>query len=246
MAGGRFGGHAATLGLLSPTMAAAGGAGLGLALATKEAAELDKAVIQAASNMKGFTDQAKADLTELALRLSEKFPQAAEEIAKSFKQMKESGYDAQQTLSHLPKFMQFATAHGEELGSSVEHVTSAIRAFGLEGKTEAENLKILTRTMDLITAMNKEGGASAVELAQSLSAVGQKASQLGMNMEQAAAAVTVLNKQNIDGSRAGEVLTRFLIVVSSAFEKNTSKWREMGIQIHDANNKLKPFPELIN
>lgn len=245
LAGGRFGGHASALTMLSPGAAAGAAVGLGLALATKEAMEFDKALTEATSNIKGFSEVSKKQLGDLALDLAAKFPFAAVEIAKAFKQMKESGYDAQQSLAFMPRFLTFATAHSEELGASIEHVTSVIKAFGMEGKTQAENLDNINRVMDLITSMNREGGASAVELAQSLSAVGQKASQLGMSVEQAAAAVTILNKQNIDGSRAGEVLTRFLIVVSSAFEKHTAQWREMGVVIHDANNNLKPFPELI-
>lgn len=238
MVGGRAGFLVGLAGMGGPVTIGTAAVVVGMGAAVKATVEFDNILTQATSNMRGLTDDMKDRLGAMALELSKTFGISAVTIAEGFRDMVESGYDANQTLQQMPIFAKFAFATNTTLAQSIEHITSVQKAFKLES-SETE------RVANLLAAAESEGGESAQQFAVALSAAGSQAEKMGFSIEEAAAAVAILGLKNYDGSRAGEILAQVMGRLQASSVSHRRGWDALGLSMTNADGTAKTLAQIL-
>jgi len=186
----------------------------------------------------GLTEKQAEQLGKTLLDMSSRSVFSVGELQDAMVDLARAGIVGEDAIRLLQSGMTGAMAAGEDLNSTVNVALQAIRAFGLS--VEDSN-----RVMDILINAANVSQASVADLGTALGYVGPVAASAGMNLEDMSAAIAYLTNVGFDASMAGTYLRGVIGNLLNPTKNAKEAMEEFGVQIYDAEGKLKPFPQII-
>lgn len=131
-----------------------------------------------------------------------------------------------------------AAASDLELAAASELVAVSMAQYGLEAEDATGITDIFVKAADA-------SQAEVSDLAVAMSYVGPTANAMNISIEDTATALAMLSEGGIKGSSAGTTLNRVLSDLNKTSPKAQEAMAALGIEMYDAEGKMKPLPELL-
>lgn len=230
-------------GLSKPMLALGAAAGTMAAFAVKSFAEFDAAMVKSTSIMGDLGAATKREMRSVALSLSGRTIQSAEELANSYYYLASAGKDAQQSMALLPVVARFATAGMFDMAKATDLLTDAQSALGLSSKNAAEDMANMTYLGDLLVKANTLANASVEQFSIALTTkAGAAIKSWNLDLEGSIALLAAYADQGIKAELAGNALDRMFRLLTKSYRENEDAFRRLNIQIYDsAGNFRQPY-----
>lgn len=182
------------------------------------------------------TEREFESLTQQAKELGRTTSFTAAEVADAMVSLGRAGFKANEILAATPAILNLSRATATELGEAADITGGALRGFGLDASRAAEVADIL--------AVTANGSAQTlIDLGESLKFVAPIARDAGANIRDVAGMLGILANNAIRGSMAGTSLRRAYQNIAKG--KGADVFRELGIDIADANGDMRDLTRII-
>ena len=216
------------------------------AVSVKAFGDFDQAMTRSLAIIDGVTPELRSQMEDVATTMSRETVTAADDLAESYFFLASAGMDAEQSMAALGAVNQFAIAGAFDMATATDLATDAQTALGLSSKDAQENLKGLTQVTDVLIKANTLANASAQQFAKSLTTKSAASLRvLNKDMEEGVAVLAAFADQGVKGELAGEKLSIVLRDLQNANIKNNKEWRELGLNVFDANEKMLPLAKIV-
>jgi TP901 family phage tail tape measure protein len=185
----------------------------------------------------GATAEDYERLTELAMHYGETTAYSASQVAEAMRNMASAGMKTEQIYDSLGNVLTLATATQSDLALSSEIIVSTLAQFNMKASESA-------RIMDVFTQAVANAPARLGDLQYSLKYVGALANSMGYSLEETTAALMMLYSAGMKGEQAGTALRSALSQLADT--KVQEKLRALGIEVLDANGKLKDMNVILD
>ena len=216
-------------------MAAMGGIGFGIFDAVKGYANFEEEM-SAVKAISGATADEFQRLKENQMGADTKF--SALESAQAFKYMSMAGWKTEDMIGGIAGIMNLAAASGEDLAMTSDIVTDSLSAFGLQARDSA-------MFADVLAAAATNSNTNVAMMGQTFKYAAPVAGALGFSIQDTALAVGLMANQGIKGSEAGTSLRSMMTRLVKPTQESGQAMQMLGLNILDANGKMKPFREII-
>ena len=196
----------------------------------------DSSMSQVAATMGTTVDQI-SELRDLAIEMGSSTAFTASQAADALNYMALAGYDANQAMEALPNVLNLAAAGGIELAAASDMVTDAQSALGLS----MEESSIM---VDQMAKTASKSNTSVAQLGEAILTVGGTASYMAGGTEQINKVLGVLADNGIKGAEAGTHLRNMLLSLSAPTADAQSIIDKFGLQIFDADGKMRDFADI--
>lgn len=203
----------------------------------KVAANFEQAMARVKA-ITGATDDQFGQLKDAARELGASTQFSASQAAEAMGFLGMAGFDVNQTLAAMPGVLDLAAASQESLGTSADIVSNILSGFGLKAEDTGAAVDILVKSM---TTAN----TNLPQLGEAMKYVAPVAASLGIPIEEVAAAVGKMSDAGIQGSQAGTALRAMLLSLANPTGQTIKAMEKLGINVSDAEGKMKPLPQLI-
>ena len=193
------------------------------------------------SQVKAITNATGSEMSQmssLARQLGADTVKSASEAGEAMVYMGMAGWDTQQIMSGLPAVMNLSIASGAEFARVSDIVTDNLTAFGMEAEDAGYYSDVLAYAMS-------HANVNMDSLGESLKYIAPVASGAGVAMEEVVAMVSLLGDAGIKGSQAGTTLRSVILNLTGANEKATAKLKELGVEIHDSDGKMRSMTDIM-
>lgn len=218
-------------------MAAMGGIGFGIFDAVKGYADFEEEM-SAVKAISGATADEFQRLKEKAIQMGADTKFSALESAQAFKYMGMAGWKTEDMIGGIAGIMNLAAASGEDLAMTSDIVTDSLSAFGLQAKDSA-------MFADVLAAAATNSNTNVAMMGQTFKYAAPVAGALGFSIQDTALAVGLMANQGIKGSEAGTSLRSMMTRLVKPTQESGQAMQMLGLNILDANGKMKPFREII-
>jgi TP901 family phage tail tape measure protein len=218
-------------------MAAMGGIGFGIFDAVKGYADFEEEM-SAVKSISGATADEFQRLKEKAIQMGADTKFSALESAQAFKYMSMAGWKTEDMIGGIAGIMNLAAASGEDLAMTSDIVTDSLSAFGLQAKDSA-------MFADVLAAAATNSNTNVAMMGQTFKYAAPVAGALGFTIQDTALAVGLMANQGIKGSEAGTSLRSMMTRLVKPTQESGQAMQMLGLNILDANGKMKPFREII-
>lgn len=218
-------------------MAAMGGIGFGIFDAVKGYADFEEEM-SAVKSISGATADEFQRLKEKAIQMGADTKFSALESAQAFKYMSMAGWKTEDMIGGIAGIMNLAAASGEDLAMTSDIVTDSLSAFGLQAKDSA-------MFADVLAAAATNSNTNVAMMGQTFKYAAPVAGALGFSIQDTALAVGLMANQGIKGSEAGTSLRSMMTRLVKPTQESGQAMQMLGLNILDANGKMKPFREII-
>jgi TP901 family phage tail tape measure protein len=193
----------------------------GLAIATKAAADFEKAMAEVSTLLE---DTSGMDaLGDSVKRMSVEFGQAPVDQAKALYQIISAGAsDAATQMEHLEAANRLAVGGVTDVATAADGLTTVLNAYEGSGMSATDVSDILFQTM-------RNGKTTIGELAGSIGNVATIAAQTGVGFDQLGAAVGTLTKKGINTSQAMDAIRGVLSAVLKQSDQSVKMADELGV-----------------
>lgn len=216
------------------------------ALSVKAFAGFDAAMNESIAIMGDVSDTMRDDMAGTAREVSLQTTASAKEAADGYFYLASAGYDAAQSISALPQVAKFAQAGNFDLARATDLVTDAQSAMGLGSKDAQKNLENLTGVTDVLVKANTIANASVSQFSEALIEAAPSAKIANMSLNETTAVLAALADRGIKGAKAGTALAFTLPQLSGAALDNAGAWKELGLELFDAEGKMRDFPDFLD
>ena len=217
-------------------MAAMGGIGFGIFDAVKGYADFEEEM-SAVKAISGATADEFQRLKEKAIQMGADTKFSALESAQAFKYMSMAGWKTEDMIGGIAGIMNLAAASGEDLAMTSDIVTDSLSAFGLQARDSAMFADVL--------AAATNSNTNVAMMGQTFKYAAPVAGALGFSIQDTALAVGLMANQGIKGSEAGTSLRSMMTRLVKPTQESGQAMQMLGVNILDANGKMKPFREII-
>ncbi len=222
-----------TVGLTLPLLAAAGAS-------IKAAGDFESMgyTFQAVS---GATSEQMAKMSKLAKQLGNDITlpgTSATDAAAAMTELVKAGLSIDDTFKAVKATLQLSAAAQIDNAEAATIVGQALNAFGLSGDKAI-------KVADLLANSANASAGNITDMAYALKAAGAVANMAGQSIQDTVTAISLMANAGIVGSDAGTSLKSMLMSLISPSDKAAKLMKELGIQIYDANGKMKPLPALV-
>lgn len=226
-------GRKLTVGLTLPLLAAAGAS-------IKAAGDFESMgyTFQAVS---GATSEQMAKMSKLAKQLGNDITlpgTSATDAAAAMTELVKAGLSIDDTFKAVKATLQLSAAAQIDNAEAATIVGQALNAFKLSGD------KAIV-VADLLANSANASAGNITDMAYALQAAGAVANMAGQSIQDTVTAISLMANAGITGSDAGTSLKSMLMSLISPTDKAAKLMKELGIQIYDANGKMKPLPALV-
>lgn len=251
-------GLAGGLGKLNPALAGisggalAAGAGIGLAAVAVGKSigawnSFDAKMTESLAIMGDITEMERKDMSDAAREVAKVTTFSAEQAAESYFFLASAGLDAKGSMEALPVVASFAQAGMFDMALATDLLTDAQSALGLTIRDDAvANMENMTKVGDVLVKANTLANASVQQFSEALTnKAGPAMRAAGIDIEEGVAVLAAFADQGIKGAEAG---TQFGIVVrdlQTKALKNADAFKEMGIEVFDAQGNMNNMGEII-
>lgn len=213
-------------------------------IAAKSAIDMVGDYEKAMSIFQTITKATGADMDEaaaLAVKLGNDISLpgiSAGNAADALSQLAKGGLSARNAMDALRGTLQLASAGELDAATAAGFITDALNAFKLPG-TEA------TKVADLLAAAAMSAGSSITENAQAMQQAGTVWALAGIPLNELVTSIALMAQAGVKGSDAGTSLKTMMTALIAPTEQGAAMMRAMGINVYDAQNNMKPFPQII-
>jgi len=227
-------------------------AGVGLAVAglavisVKAFAEFDAAMVKSTAIMGDVSDAMRNDMSAAAREVAKTTTFSAAQAAEAFFFLASAGLDAEQSIAALPKVAEFAQAGMFDMATATDLLTDAQSALGLSSDDAAENLANMANLSDILVKANTLANASVQQFSEALTnKAAASMRNLGIATEEGVAVLAVFADQGIKGSEAGTTFNATIRGMTQGVERNSAAFKEMGIEVFDAEGNFNSVANII-
>jgi TP901 family phage tail tape measure protein len=197
-------------------------------------AEFEKVLVRAGTafetpvrlGTKGF-----AGLAAAARNVGKTTEFSALQAAEAINSLATAGYTAAQTISALPKVIDFASAAGLELSQASDIASDSLGAFGLRSADAATNAANMARVMDSMTRAAADSTTNTAELFEGIRMGGAFAATSGASIEQFVGLMGVLANKGIKGSEAGTAVRNSFLHLTKITPEASRTMAQLGVKI---------------
>lgn len=215
--------------------------------AAETGAEFDASMSQVAATMGYSADEinsAGSEASETFLSLK-KYAQdmgkstafSANEVSKGLNYMALAGYDAEQSMDMLPKVLDLASAGCMDLARASDMVTDAQSALGLSSEDTEKLVDQMARTAS-------RSNTSVEQLGDAILNIGATAKDMKGGTQELTEVLGLLADNGIKGAEGGTKLRNILLKLEAPTDKAAAKLEELGIQVYDADGKLRSIQDI--
>lgn len=200
-------------------------------------AEFDTKMSQVAATM-GLTVDQIGELRDFAQEMGAKTVFSATQAAEALNYMALAGYDTEKSMSMLPTVLNLAAAGNMELARASDMVTDAQSALGLT----------MEQTADMVDQMAKtasKSNTSVTQLGDAMLTIGGTAKFMAGGTDRLQTVLGLMADNGIKGSEAGTHLRNMLLKLSAPTDAGAQKIEELGLQIFDAEGKMRDMQDII-
>jgi len=188
----------------------------------------------------------RKDMAETARDVAFKTKFSATETAEAYYYLASAGLDASQSVAALPAVARFAQAGMFDLATATSLATDAQSALGMKAKDPAKNLENLVRVTDALVAANTLADATTQEFSEALTnKTGALLRGLGKDIEEGIGMLAAFADQGVKGADAGTQMAIVLRELQAKSMINPAVWEANGIAVHDANEEMRNFADII-
>ncbi len=211
------------------------------AVVLKTGADFDKSMNVLAAQ----SGEAKARIGELgaqAVKLGADMTlpaTSANDAAKAMLELVKAGLSVNDTISASQATLRLAAAAQIDEAQAAQITAISLQQFGLAG-TEAAHVT------DLLAAAASSSSAEIVDVANALKYAGPVAKDLKISIDDTVTAITELALAGIKGEQAGTALRGVLTDLNPTSRRAKEEMKALGVEIFDANGKMKPFVDVID
>jgi TP901 family phage tail tape measure protein len=163
---------------------------------------------------------------------------SATEAADGLAALSQAGLNADDAIAALPAVAQAAAVNNVSLADAAKTVTVAMNAFGLSA-TDA------TKIIDVQTTAAAAGVLNFGDFQQAIAAVGAVANMSNQSLNGTTAELLALTNAGLSASDAGTSFKTALVSMIKPSSSGAAAIEELGLQVYDANGKMKPFSDII-
>lgn len=224
---------------IAAPVAAAAIAGAFAGSAVKSFASFDKAMTGSLAIMGNVSDAMRRSMEKTALDLSRKVTFSATELAGAYYELASAGMNAAQAQKALPIVAQFAQAGLINVSQATEYLVTALNGLGLASKDPIKNMENLKMLSDQITTANNNAVGSLEDYGKGLQVSAGALRMWHQSSETGLAALMAFAQGGIFAQNAGTNLSIVLRDLITKAEKNSEAFETFGINVFDANGKVR-------
>lgn len=147
-----------------------------------------------------------------------------------------AGYDAEKSITALPTVLNLAAAGGIDLGYASDMVTDSMSALGLETNQ-------LEGFVDQLAKTSQKSNTNIAQLGEGILTVGGTAKDLAGGTVELNTALGILADNGVKGAEGGTALRNVILSLSAPTDKAAGTLKSLGLEVFDANGKLRPLNE---
>jgi TP901 family phage tail tape measure protein len=215
------------------------------AFSIREFARFDQAMTQSQAIMGDLSDSTKKAMSDVAREIGVTTTFAAHEAADAFYFLASAGLDAEQSIAAMPRVAAFAQAGMFDLARATDILTDAQSALGMGSDNAAENLANMTDISNVLVGIATKANASVEQFGEAFMRAGARIRMVGVPIEEAAAVLGAFADQGTKGAAGGEALSIILRDLPRAAAKNAGAFRQLGIQVENADGSFRPMADIV-
>ena len=186
----------------------------------------------------GATGKDVESLTNKAIEMGTSTQYSATQAADALTELAKSGMNSTQAMDAIPGVLAMAAVEGMELARAAEITSAVMNGFNMEAGEATKIANVLAKNSNMSATGIEEIGAA-------MKPVAGFASELGLEFEDVNSAIGIMANNGIQGAVAGQKLNSILRSLVAPSKQASSKMKELGINVFDANGKMKALPEII-
>ena len=231
-------GRAMALGLSLPIIA-------GLGAGVKAFGSFDKAMTESLAIMGDVSDKTKQQMASLAKQMSGESTFSAKSLAESYFYLASAGLDATKSMEALPVVTKFAQAGAFDMAKATDLLTDAYSALGPSIQKSGDLITDMTGLSDLLVKANTLANASVQQFSEALTnEAGAAMRNYNIEVEDGISVLATYADQGIKGAHAGALYSRSIRLLTKTAEENSSVFKEMGIEVFNAQGEFVQFSQL--
>ena len=180
-------------------------------------------------SVEGFS----GSLRELAKEMGAKTKFTATQAGEALNYMALAGYNAQTSAEMLPKVLNLAAAGAMDLATASDMVTGSQTALGIK-------LQDMTAFIDQMAKTASSSQTTVAQLGDALLSIGATGRSVKGGFTELNTVLGVLADNGSKASEGGNMLRRVLM----GLQGNADKISELGVEIYDANDKMRDLPSI--
>lgn len=227
--------------IASRVAAGVGLATLGMGVVSVRAAANFQTAMNLVQATSGATTKQMKQLSDQAVALGKDFKLpnvSAKDAAEAMVELGKAGFSTNQILKATRGVLQLGLAANMSFSDSAIIVARSLKAFNLEGEESA-------RVANLLAAGANKSTADITDLAYGMQNASGQFSSARMPIEALVIALAELADKGLSGEYAGTALKTMLIRLQSPTKQAAAIMEKFGINVYDAQGKMKPMPAII-
>lgn len=200
--------------------------------------ETGMSVLQAAS---GATDAQMKELSDTAIALGNDITlpaTSASSAAEAMTELVKAGLSVEESQNAAKGALQLATAAQVDEATAAGIVANALNTFHLEGSKATE-------VADMLSAGANASSASITDLSDGFKQAGFIFQASNQDADDLVTALSMLTNVGLTGSDAGTALKNAMMKLNAPTKEGAAAMEALGINVFDANGKMKPLREVI-
>jgi TP901 family phage tail tape measure protein len=189
----------------------------------------------------GATSEQMAKMSQLAKELGNDITlpgTSATDAAAAMTELAKAGLSIDDTFKAVKATLQLSAAAQIDNAEAATIVGQALNAFGMTGDKAIQ-------VADLLANSANASAGEITDMAYALQAGASVANMAGQNIHDFTTAISLMANAGVTGSDAGTSLKSMFMALISPTDKAAKTMKRYGIEVYDANGKLKPLPELV-
>lgn len=193
----------------------------------------------------GLSNDELAKMSDQMLAIGKRNSAPLEEVPQAFNKIISAGLDANTALASLEPTLQAAKAGFVDIETVAAAGVNVMNSAGLKDIVDetGKNIPAITQSYDILFATLQKGAASMGEVAQYLPMIVPTAKNAGISLDQASGAFAFLTAQGVNAASAATQLNGAFNALSNP--KLLGNFKAMGVQIYDAQGKMRPLGDII-
>lgn len=163
---------------------------------------------------------------------------SAADAAEAMTELAKAGLSVEESMDAAKGVLQLAAAAQVEEAQAAEYTASALNAFGLEGKQA-------TKVADLLAGASVAAMGEITDMGDAMKMSAAVFDMAGFTVEDLTTAISMMAQAGIKGSDAGTSLKSSVLQLLNPSEKAGRLINELGIEVYDAEGRMKPFRDVI-
>ncbi|RST59715.1 phage tail tape measure protein [Siminovitchia terrae] len=161
---------------------------------------------------------------------------SAKEASEGMQYLALAGWKTKDIMAGMPGMLNLAAAGALDLGRAADITSDTMAAFGMDAKKAGH-------AADVFAYAQANANTNVEQLGEGMKYIAPVANNLGWTLEGTSAAMMALANQGLKGSIAGQAFASSLSRLASPGMQK--KIKGFGLSFFDANENMKPLPDII-